>query len=354
MAGRKQHYIPQSLLRGFGKQGKGGKVQVIVYARDRGVFYSASDGVAAQRHFYSEPAAHGGSLTLDDKITHYETRLANTLAEFRATKPNHRVDAVKAAEVVAHLCIRNAHTRDSFASGAERVIDQVAGTFGDKDRLRQAMGLEDSVPTGPILDEINKLWGEYGSHFSQMGVTKQAFVQLAFGKVKDSFDQNFTEQQTVLKNMFGELRGRISEMARQGHNNALEKGPVPAAQVDALRSLAWGIEPGPATGLVLPDCVAIGSVRGKTCQALMYAGSKVDIVIMPLDHHRLLVGESDRGIAKLDLVNEEFAACSWDFFIARDRIPKLERLVSKIRERTVAELGDAIGAAEKDDLTSPQ
>lgn len=65
MSGSKQHYIPEFFLRGFGKQGRGKSIQVTVYTKDRRVFTTATDGVAAQRYFYSELPAEPGIETLD-------------------------------------------------------------------------------------------------------------------------------------------------------------------------------------------------------------------------------------------------------------------------------------------------
>ena len=83
MSGRKQHFIPQSLLKGFGRAGKGAKIQVVVYSHDRGIFPAATDGVAAEREFYSKLAVESEADTRDDKITAYETPLADTLATLR-------------------------------------------------------------------------------------------------------------------------------------------------------------------------------------------------------------------------------------------------------------------------------
>lgn len=70
MAGRKQHYIPQALQRGFEAAKSGKHSQVWVFRKCQVPYLSSTEGVGAQRHFYSEPAA--GEATLDDLITEYE------------------------------------------------------------------------------------------------------------------------------------------------------------------------------------------------------------------------------------------------------------------------------------------
>jgi hypothetical protein len=53
MAGRKQHFIPQLLLRGFpARKTKKGKTQVWLYQRGKDPTCPATDNVFAQRDFY--------------------------------------------------------------------------------------------------------------------------------------------------------------------------------------------------------------------------------------------------------------------------------------------------------------
>ena len=54
MAGRKQHYIPQALLRGFKASQTGKHVQVYVFPAGREFYLSSTEGVASKRQFYSD------------------------------------------------------------------------------------------------------------------------------------------------------------------------------------------------------------------------------------------------------------------------------------------------------------
>jgi hypothetical protein len=114
VAGRKQHFIPQALQRGFGVA-KGKKTQVYVFKKGQEPYYSSTEGVAAQRDFYSEPS---DEQSLDDKITTYEgTVLAPAVAALREA-PVGPIDSHVAAAVVVHLSIRSAFVRGSFSAAA--------------------------------------------------------------------------------------------------------------------------------------------------------------------------------------------------------------------------------------------
>ncbi|GKS86101.1 hypothetical protein AVMA1855_18135 [Acidovorax sp. SUPP1855] len=90
MAGRKQHFIPQALQRGFG-QAKGKKTQVYVFKKGSEPYLSSTEGVAAQRDFYSEPS---DEETLDDRITKYEKLVLSPAVTALRESPLGPVDAL--------------------------------------------------------------------------------------------------------------------------------------------------------------------------------------------------------------------------------------------------------------------
>lgn len=70
MSGRKQHFIPQVLQRGFAREIRG-TCRLWVHHRGRGVYESNVADVAPSRDFCSERALKAGSRNLDDRITGY-------------------------------------------------------------------------------------------------------------------------------------------------------------------------------------------------------------------------------------------------------------------------------------------
>jgi hypothetical protein len=140
MSGRKQHHIPQSVLRGFKTPSEGKKAQVWVFSRQK-KFKSPTDGVAAERHFYSELSTDG-TPTLDDLITAYEKPFAQKLASLRSLSNGADADSAIAAEVIAHLTIRNAHLRRSITGALRILVDRAADLFCNEENLRALLGVD--------------------------------------------------------------------------------------------------------------------------------------------------------------------------------------------------------------------
>jgi Protein of unknown function (DUF4238) len=345
MSGPKQHYIPQSLLKCFGKQKKGKAVQVTVYSRHRGVFTTSTEGVAAQRYFYSEPD-DTGLATLDDRITVFETELSEMLRVLRDEVPGEPVNATNAAKAIAHLCVRQAHLRTSFASGTERLLDGMAELVTTREWQRRAMGLDDIQPNEIMRDTLRRLYDQYDQQLQEFGFTAGVFELWAFNRLKAEFDKNYATQLPFLKHFFTLLQSQTAKMARDGHITALENSLAPESRIEIYERLIWRLEPAPIGGFILPDCVALSwSARGGY-QPLVYAGKDIDTIFMPLSHERALIGERAEAIGdRPELTNEVSAGCSWDCFVARDRMPELERLMPRIGERTRKLLEDVVQSA---------
>lgn len=283
MSGRIQHNIPQSLLRGFGKR-KGDFTQVAVYSKSHGVFTRSTGGIAAQRDFYSEPTEDVRTETLDDKITQYESQLASRLAEFRESPLSSAVDPRAAAEIVIHLCVRNAHLRSSFSVAAGEVINGATSMMLDSHRARKLFGLEGAAPTRAIKEAIGKLYCQFRTQLKQRGVSKSKFERWAFSYMRDQFEGIHGEIALTMRGFLVGLESRTTEMTRKAHNSVLEENLIPSARIEDLQRLVWYIETGPPAGLVLPDCVAIGVIGG-TYRPLSYTEKDAaSAVIMPLSH----------------------------------------------------------------------
>ncbi|MDA9426228.1 DUF4238 domain-containing protein [Bradyrhizobium sp. CCBAU 53380] len=156
MAGALQHHIPQFFSRGFRSPGGSKKQsQVWVYAKDREPHLAiVKDEVGVEAHFYSDLATDG-SRTLDDEITDYEVKAARLLQELRGLGPESPSDSKASAEIVAHLTIRNAHLRGSFALGLQAIFGQAIDLFCNEDRLRAILGLDQTAPTSVLKDAID-------------------------------------------------------------------------------------------------------------------------------------------------------------------------------------------------------
>jgi len=193
VSGRKQHYIPQSFLKGFHIPSKGKTKKVFVFKKGQLPYISSTKDVAAKRHFYSE-LSMDGSTTLDDQITDYENKMTRLLDLLREAPIDHTIDSTIAAEFITHLTIRGAHLRDVFGFGAKEFITEIGNIFSNEKQVRAMFGIDADVPTPLFREEMEKLLTKQADIFAQVGLPYSLVRQITFTLVKENFSSFYTEQ----------------------------------------------------------------------------------------------------------------------------------------------------------------
>jgi hypothetical protein len=331
MAGVNQHNIPQALLRGFRVPG-GSKSASKTWQFTRtepARLALIKDEVAVEPNFYSEVSLDG-MQTLDDQITDYENRFARHLQSLKQASPGGGVDADIAAEVVAHLTIRNAHLRRTFTGGMQSFFSRAIDLFCDEENLRPLLGVDLNHPSDKIKalvdEELDKNQG-----IASLGLPRAVLYKVAHATLQERFNTFFAENVPLLMTSFTMLAAEAPERVREGHNKALSAGPAPDGRTKLLSTLSWSVQQAPGTGLVLPDCVALG-IDDEGCKPLIMADlATVAVVLMPLTDSKMLVGVRNASVMpRLTDFNRAAAVCSHEFFIAARNGQDLEELATTI------------------------
>lgn len=344
MAGRKQHYIPQCLLSGFEASRSGKGSQVFVYRRSAAPFLSWIGDVAAQRDFYSSPSTDG-TPTLDDVITSYENRLGPMLAAMRDRAPGPIVDGAVPAELVVHLCVRSAFLRSYFDSAAQELITGVGALFGDSDRLRDHLGLDEMNPHQSLLDELDTAIDGLEGLPSDPGA-RALIKRLGVFLAREGFEELFQTRLAGLGDtIVRTLRDKLPDAIRQGHGKMLWNSPLPVERLQPLSKLRWW-KVRTDQNLVLPDGLAISriEVAGAPFEPyLALSSEELRQVLLPVDRHHLLVGCDHETPPEERLVldfNRNAAGCSIDFFVSAVRDTATDAMAAtlgEIPERSIAE-----------------
>lgn len=346
MSGRKQHFIPQSLLRGFSREGKGSKQQVVAYTYERGIFTAATDGVGAERNFYSELAVEGETQTLDDKITDFETPLADVLVDLRTLPHCASVEKLQAATFVTHLTVRNDHFRKSVSKGGTAMFDGLQSSMSDEQTAKALLGLGGNRPSARFRDAMKKPLAEHAAMFAALGLREDQIIEWAFGCAKANFPEFHKQLIAPMQEAFDSFTGpKMLEMAADAQRRALETDLSPKAWIDRLSEMNWQVLHSDVP-LILPDCVSIAADNSGTARPLMLAEHQaVEAILVPISTGRLLVGShGEQPIPSFDL-NAAFAACSWDFFVGFDRTNELEALRDTIRTGIQKLMDDLVSEA---------
>lgn len=320
MSGRKQHYIPQCLLRGFETVCSGKESQVVVFKRGRAPYTASIKDVAAQRNFYSE-LSDDGRKTLDDHITEYENRLGPLLTELRAVKPGERIDSSRAAEVVAHLTVRAAFVRELFTFGARELLSITSQFLSDGEAVRQYLGIDNGELDTALSEEIDKAIDQLRITFpdsAARGMLKRIFTF----SLRESFTEFHENSAGKFAPIMNSIDVTLPVSIRDAHAKALSSSVAPDPRIEALATLKWtSISVEPHSHFILPDCIALSRVKGTEAEYvpyLLHSNDELETVLLPFSSAQILIGSRDAVVQEIDSeeVNRAAAECAFDFFVS--------------------------------------
>ena len=349
MSGRKQHYIPQFLLRGFSEPGRGKKPQVRVIGRERS-FIAPTDGVAAQREFYSELGEGDGSL--DDLITEAETEYADIHRRLLSTPECVQPSSTEIARLLSHLTVRGGHIRDTVTQFGKFAVDRAVDLISDQDHMRARLGMDLSEPNSELRGHLDEAYNKNKSAASKAGMSRHEFRRKAFRELKTRWDEVFTNSIPEMRMLASLLN--VSQLAMEGHKKSLIQSLEPTEAVRKLEDLEWVIHDWGCPTLVLPDCVAIGhSVEAGALPLFFAASDKFEGVLFPVSAYRAVCAGAYADEEVLRTLGSNFdvfaAGCSWNFVVAPPSFEidqaisagiglSVAAFLSKIMEDAIAEI----------------
>jgi hypothetical protein len=355
VAGVNQHNIPQFLSRGFRIPDGAANKDAKTWLYEKGIAPrrgSIRYDVAVEPLFYSAISSDGAK-TLDDEITDYEDAAARRLGALRSATVDTKVNSGAAAEIVAHLTIRNAHLRRTFTMGVNAIIGRAVDVFCNETTLRPVLGVDRDVPSEPVRNLIDEQL-RTNPILAATGIPAHVLSQMAQMVLKENFRTFVTEHVPHLMTTFEVLSAQAPAHIREGHNKALSSGLAPDRRIDVLKALRWRVLPCPDEGFVLPDCVALAADDEGGLKSLIVADlEKVTTVLMPLSTDRMLVGLGPSvPVPELSSFNAAAASASHTFFIAARSDDNLSVLSERIGQSSSQFVDKTVGAVFDEFLTT--
>lgn len=311
MAGKRQHYVPRLLQRGFLDDPTDAAERIWLHRPGTAARLVGIRDVGVEDWFYSRKATDGAP-TLDDAITDYEHDLAKNMRTLRDAALGAGIDAALAAETVVHFVLRAAHLRRIMSSGATSATDEIAALFTDPARLGAMLGL-----TGPVLSSaVTDAIAENAIKLVPAGLPSALTERLMAFLVREVGDELVAQAVAMFGRSVPTLFSGFAAKIRDTHNSLLEKPLDENGWVAAFRMFDWSVEA--ASDLILPDAIALSREDGGPLEPLLFtSAADAALVLMPVTHDRMLVGRRD-PTATVDLsgFNEQAAAGCEAFFIA--------------------------------------
>lgn len=342
MAGKRQHYIPRFLQRGFLADGGTGAERTYLHRRNAQPTLVGIRDVGVEEYFYSKLNIDG-SANLDDVITAIEQEVLEDLYCVKNANAGEHIDPVFAVHLIAHLTVRTAHVRATLQSAVNYISSELSSLFSDSQRLRELIrvdALGSSTISTIITEEILR-----SKNFARLEIPIAFLKRVITYSLREHLDENLFNYSSDTTLEYTEIQKNLKSIIRDSHINALDKAlPNMSGWKKGLSDMTWQTHA--VVNAILPDCVVLAREAGQMLAPFLFCDKdKLDLILLPISHDRLLVGSYSEQIdIDISLVNAASAACSDRFFISHCA-QKNDELCVRIGERTNQAITESVESA---------
>jgi hypothetical protein len=230
MSGKRQHFVPQFLQRGFASHAVGDEAFTWVYRKGTPPFNPNIKNVGAESSFYTQE----DDTLADDLITKAEGSLGELVERLRSSPPSAISDA-QVPTLIAHLEVRTRHLRQSWLQSVEYLISQFISFMADEDSfldfLERKMRNDPSMVRTVLLEGLTKR----GLPLSMLGPLMKvvpSYIPVWRAQLKSS-----------LPKFIAYLRANLPRIARDatksGHIKALKGSISPEVKTERYKDLLY-------------------------------------------------------------------------------------------------------------------
>jgi len=340
MAGKRQHYIPRFLQRGFLGEGEEGAERTWLHRRSTNARLVGIRDVGVGEHFYSK-LSRDGALTLDDLLTTLEHEFDQEHKRLRQIPEGPVDDPWGPARLIVHLTLRTAHIRSVFERASSQVADHMGILAGDPEAMREQLQIDEDGPTDfsrQVTAELRRITPAVAD------VPEPLLQRMLAYQTRETFEDFFKATSPAITEAMGILNGSLAAVVQDAHNNALATVDQSLWE-EELAGFSWQVQT--VEGAILADCVALAfDGSGSVAPLPLMERGTIEVVVLPLAHDRLLVGcKGTKPTISINETNRASALCSNSFFIARSpqSIPGLSEVIGRRCEAVIdAAVNDAI------------
>lgn len=320
MAAIRQHILPRFLLKGFASRIQGKEIYTWVYKQEQEPFETNIINIGVEKYFYGGD----GELSVDDEITDFEGNYAPLIDELRSYKGTKEISHHRIPNLIAHLMIRTKHIRESFRESTEFLTDKILEYFSDFNNIKAAMlskpemirdYMEKGFKDHPILKPYeNLIWP----------LLPKLFIRL--------LDNNKDEMEKLSKLYFETIKKIAPKALKEGHIKGLSQSLTPELRVEDYKRLQWFLY-NTCELIILGDTGCLFEIKDKIrFKSINMDRDKIINIFLPISERQIIIGTSHPTIPDIEInvINENIAKCSREFFICSKKYQHLTSLHSLI------------------------
>jgi len=309
MSGKRQHVIPLFLLEGFASHTSGHAVFTWVYRKGLSQpFNTNTINVGVEGYFYTD----GNDTQADDMITEAETTFSSLVQKLRENPPM-AVNDPQIPNLISHFEIRTRHIRESFIRTGDYLVSRFLDYIEDEnffvDYLDRTFRNDPSILQKSIANELKK-----------RGLPK-TLLEPALEVANSSLPAFMNELRPMLPQFAVHFRSVLpsvlSKAAKSGQIRALKENVSPEVRAQRYKELNYKVVEFTRDDLILGDSIILFHVEGsKPFKTFLDKKDILNAVFLPLNSGKLLVGTRESLDIYEQLLPDNIARCSIEYFVS--------------------------------------
>lgn len=309
MSGKRHHFIPQFLQRGFASHSTTKDYYTWVYRKgDVNPFNTNIKNTGVEGYFYSEDK----ESTLDDIITDAETEFGKFVDELRFNDDIQKIDNKVAARLIAHLEIRTKNIRDSFRNVGTLLLDEMTNFLQDQENCERFVKKQIALEAGKMVEEELR---KVNIPRTLLPIYRQKIVPLISEKIPEMTENMRNLMRCISLN----TSTFMEKSAKSGHIKALLNTHTPPIKVSEYEKLSYQVLSTRDFKIPLGDSGVIFNIEGEQAfKPYCDKDNNLLAVVLPISSTRILVGTAIKCSINIREIPKAIAACSLEYFICSE------------------------------------
>lgn len=325
LSGKRQHFIPRFLKKGFRSHTERGQDFTWVFRKGSTPFNPNITNIGLEKHFYTDI----NDSQLDEKITDAEYEYSKLIDDLRNSRTGIVANDM-IPEFIAHMEVRTKHFRINFLQMSDDLVDLMINYLSDGNTFFE-------YAFKSIKDSNSLMHNEFVQEFIKAGESKE---QIEKGIEKDPemlmillklLLPSSNSIHGFLKNIFP--KERLSDIIKQSHINSLKKSIAPKVRINFYNKFDYYVKEFPQKKLILGDSPVLFKVNKENpYSTFTYKDTEILAIFLPLCNDKLLVGMRNEVINIDNKLPEIIAKTSMEYFISAENSEENIQLQQMIGE----------------------
>lgn len=333
MAGKRQHYIPRLLLKGFSCRTDGEKDFVWYFRKGKCPKEVSIRDVALSKGFYGNT----GATSLDEKITSKEQQYGETIGQLRKCNKIIDSDIPMIVDFVVNLITRTNHFRVGLTNAYGGFVEMFRRNLSNPQKF-----------TNILIESVEQNKDEFQNTVrkavqNNLGAKNPAIEELAIRYAEERVGELASKLSgkgpQIMEQMFTQFLDGLKKEGTKAHQNSLSKfinQDNTSERYKQYSKLEWSVKGYPPNTFILGDVGVLGiEADSGSFFHPIFNKSNDFTIILPISHDSLLIGgtSAESSLPVPNEININAVEMSIDFFVSSDNNQREREYKDRIGNR---------------------